>query len=209
MSISLGRFCLALLLGFCLARPLHHVQAAMLGDARVRAAAPEEEKKSQGGNHELLYKIINSTLLIAALVILLRKPMAQFFTERSASIRKSLEEGRKALEGSQAQLAAVEEKLRRLEEEIAAFRASAAKEIEADRERLKQAAAEEAEKILASARAQMETAVRAAKLELKGYAAQQAVQLAEQMIRERMDEASRSRLVSQFIARLDAKSKQN
>lgn len=208
MSISLGRFCLVLLLGLCLAKPLGNVQAATLGDALVRTAAPEEEK-SEGGKHELIYKIINSALLIAGLVILLRKPMARFFAGRSASIQKGLEEGRKALEASQAQLAAVEEKLRRLAEEIAAFKASAAKEIEADRERLKQATAEEAEKILTSARAQMETAVRAAKLELKGYAAQQAVELAEQMIRERMDEASRSRLVSQFIARLDAKAPKN
>lgn len=197
-----------LILGLCLTMPLGNVQAAALAGAGIGAAAPEEEK-SEGDKHELIYKIINSTLLIAGLVILLRKPMAQFFTDRSASIQKSLEEGRKALEASQAQLAAVEEKLRRLEEEIAAFKASAAREMQADRERLKQTAAEEAEKILAAARAQMETAVRAAKLELKGYAAEQAVLLAEQMIRERMDEASRSRLISQFIGRLDAKSKQN
>lgn len=208
MSISRGRFCLMLILGLCLTVPLGNVQAAALAGAGIGAAAPEEEK-SEGDKHELIYKIINSTLLIAGLVILLRKPMAQFFTDRSASIQKSLEEGRKALEASQAQLAAVEEKLRRLEEEIAAFKASAAREMQADRERLKQTAAEEAEKILAAARVQMETAVRAAKLELKGYAAEQAVLLAEQMIRERMDEASRSRLISQFIGRLDAKSKQN
>jgi F-type H+-transporting ATPase subunit b len=143
-------------------------------------------------------------LLAGGLGYVLRKPLADFFSARSASIKRSLEEGRKALEASQAHLQAVEEKLRHLEEEIAAFKASAAWEMEVERQRLRQAVADEAEKILESARAQMETATRAAKIELRIYVAQQAVELGEELIRQRLDDASRSRLVSQFIARLDS-----
>jgi F-type H+-transporting ATPase subunit b len=139
---------------------------------------------------------------VGALAFVLRKPLADFFAQRSASIRKGLEEGRKALEASQAQLKTVEEKLLHLEEEIAAFKASAAREMEAERQRLKLAAAEEAEKILQSARAQTEAAVRAAKLELKSYAAAQAVELAEEIIRRRLDEAGRKKLVGDFLARV-------
>jgi F0F1-type ATP synthase membrane subunit b/b' len=94
----------------------------------------------------------------------------------------------------------VEEKLQHLEEEIAAFRASAGREMEAERQRLKLATAVEAEKILQSARAQIEVAVRAAKLELKSYAAEQAVELAEEIIRRRLDEAGRKKLVGEFLA---------
>jgi F-type H+-transporting ATPase subunit b len=139
----------------------------------------------------------------------LRKPLADLFAERSASIRKGLEEGRKALEASQAQLKTVEEKLQHLEEEIAAFRASAGREMEAERQRLKLAAADEAEKILQSARAQSEVAVRAAKLELKSYAAEQAVGLAEEIIRRRLDEAARNQLVSDFLARVESRARRN
>jgi F-type H+-transporting ATPase subunit b len=143
-------------------------------------AAPgtPEQEEGEAGGHELFYKFINFALLVGGLGYVLRKPLAAFFSARSASIQKSLEEGRKALEASQAQLQAVEERLRHLEAEIAAFKAAASQEMEAEGQRLRQAAAEEAEKILESARAQMETAVRAAKLELKAYAAQQAVDLA-------------------------------
>jgi F0F1-type ATP synthase membrane subunit b/b' len=74
---------------------------------------------------------------------------------------------------------------------------------------LRQAAAEEAEKILESARAQMETAIRAAKLELKGYAAQQAVDLATDLIRQRLDDSSLRRLVRQFVDRLEVKERKN
>jgi len=168
--------------------------------ASARAAEGEEAGKSAG--RELIYKFINLALLVGTLVFLLRKPLAGFFAERSASIRKSLEEGRKALEASQALLKTVEEKLRHLEDEIAAFRASAGREMEAERQRLKLAAAEEAERILQSARAQTEVALRAAKLELKSYTAEQAVALAEEIIRRRLDEAGRRKLVGEFLAEI-------
>ena len=83
------------------------------------------------------------------------------------------------------------------------------REMEAERQRLKLAAAEEAEKILQSARAQTEVAVRAAKLELKSSAAEQAVELAEEIIRQRLDEAGRKQLVSDFLARVESKARQN
>ena len=166
------------------------------------ARAPEGEEQGKKEGRELLYKFINLSLLVGALAYLLRKPLADFFAQRSASIRKGLEEGRKALEASQAQLKTVEEKLLHLEEEIASFKASAGREMEAERQRLKLVEAEEAEKILQAARAQTEVAVRAAKLELKSYAAEQAVELAEEMIRRRLDEAGRKKLVEDFLARV-------
>ena len=168
------------------------------------ARAPEGEAEGKREGRELLYKFINLALLVGALAYLLRKPLADFFAQRSASIRKGLEEGRKALEASQAQLKAVEEKLQHLEEEIAAFKASAAREMEAERQRWKLAEAEEAEKILQAARARTEVAVRAAKLELKSYAAEQAVKLAEAIIRRRLDEAGRKKLVSEFLAQVES-----
>ena len=175
--------------------------------ASASAAEGEEAEKREG--RELLYKFINLALLVGTLGFFLRKPLAGFFAERSASIRKGLEEGRKALEASQAQLKTVEEKLQHLEEEIAAFRASAGREMEAERQRLKLAAADEAEKILQSARAQSEVAVRGAKLELKSYAAEQAVGLAEEIIRRRLDEAGRNQLVSDFLARVESRARRN
>jgi len=169
-----------------------------LASARV----PQDEAEGRKEGRELLYKFINVSLLVGVLAYLLRKPLAEFFAQRSASIRKGLEEGRKALEASQAQLKTVEQKLQHLEEEIAAFKASAGREMEAERQRSKLAEAEEAEKILQAARAQTAVALRAAKLELKSYAAEQAVQLAEEIIRRRLDEAGREKLVGEFLARV-------
>jgi len=103
----------------------------------------------------------------------------------------------------------VEEKLQRLEAEIAVFKASALREMESERQRMQQAGAEEAARILESARAQTEIAVRGGKLELQNYAAQKAVTLAEDLIRARLDDAGRRRLVTQFAASLESKDWKN
>jgi F-type H+-transporting ATPase subunit b len=182
-----------------LARPVR--ASALQGEATT----PENTAERRKENRELIYKTVNFLLLAGGLAYLLRKPLSEFFTVRSASIHKGLEEGRKALEASQAQLAAVEQKLRRLDEEIQAFRDSAAREMEAERERMHQATAEEAAKILESARAQIATAIKAAKLELKIYAAQEGLKLAEEMIRGRMDDSTRHQLVSRFMEGLARK----
>jgi len=170
--------------------------------AYAAAAESDEEGKKEG--RELFYKIINLSILVGVLAYFLRKPAAEFFAQRSAAIRRGLEEGRKALEASQAQLKAVEEKLKHLEEEIAEFKAAAVREMEAERQRLKQAAAEAAEKIIQSARAQTEAATRAAKLELKAYAGQEAVKLAEEIIRRRLDDAGRKKLVGDFLSEVES-----
>lgn len=208
MTISLRRALVMWLFAACLLWPVGPLGSAQTFTLRgsfvsSRAAEGEEEKKSAG--RELLYKFINFALLVGALGFILRKPLAGFFADRSDSIRKGLEEGRKALEVSQERLRTVEEKLQHLEEEIAAFKASAAREMEAERQRLTQSAAAEAEKILQFARAQTEVAVRAARLELKSYTAVQAVELAEEMIRQRLDEAGRKKLVSDFLAEVESR----
>ena len=173
-------------------------------------APPEgEAEESNAETKELIYKTINFLILVGGLAYLLRKPLADFFAQRTADIKGSLEEGRKALEASQARLTAIEEKLRHLEEEIAAFKISAAREMGAERLRMQQAAAAEAEKILESARSRMETTTRAAKLELRFFIAAEALKQAEQMIRGRLDDATRSRLVSQFVAKLDSTQNRN
>jgi F-type H+-transporting ATPase subunit b len=191
------------LLGICLAG---------LASPRLawsQGSEPAAKENNSEPPHELLFKVINFVILVGGLGYVLRKPLAEFFSSRSASIQKSLDEGRKALEASQAQLQAVEEKLRRLEEEVAAFKVSATREMEAERQRLQQATAEEAARMLESARAQMDTALRGAKLDLKNYVAQKAITLAEELIRTRLDDSGRRRLVTQFVATLESKERKN
>jgi F-type H+-transporting ATPase subunit b len=177
---------------------------------RAQAQQPEKpqaaENSSEPGenSHEMLYKIINFAILAGALGYLLRKPMRDFLSQRSDEIRKGLDDGRKALDAAQAQLHAVEEKLARLQEDIAALKATAASEIQSEHERLRKAAAEEGRKIEEFARTQVDSALRVARLELKNFTAQQAVEIAANSIRTRLDDAGHRRLFTQFLADLGA-----
>ncbi len=203
MIRALHHFALLGLMGICLAG------FALPLAARPQEAQPPAKEEKSEPPHELLYKTINFIILVGGLGYVLRKPMADFFSGRSASIQKALDEGRKALEASQAQLRAAERKLRGLEAEIAALQAAAEREMTTERQRLQQAGAEEAARILEAARTQIDSALRAAKLELRHYAAQQSVARAEDLIRTRLDDAGRRRLVDQFAATVGNKEEKN
>ncbi len=202
----------ALILGLGLCVPV--VAAPLRASASMTPAllvAPPEgqEEESKSENRELIFKTINFIILAGGLGYLLRKPLSDFFKQRSGEIEKALEEGRAALAESQARLSAVEDKLKHLEEEIAAFKAAAAKEMEAETQRRRQAVAAEVEKMLETARARMDTTTRAAKLELRFFVAEEALNQAEQMISGRLDDATRRHLVNQFVAKLEAKQHSN
>jgi F-type H+-transporting ATPase subunit b len=187
------------LLGICGGLPAHAV-------AGFSTAGAEEENGGGAHGSSPIYRWINFAILAGGLGYVLRKPLAQFFAERTCSIKKSLEEGRQALTAAQEQLNAVEQKLQHFEEAMATFRAAALKEMQEEHERLRQTTAQEAERIMESVRVQMDVASKQARLELRLYAAEQAVRLAGAMVAQRMDEARQRRLVTQFVERLRTKS---
>lgn len=162
----------------------------------------EGSESGSAESHHLLVEWINFLILAGVLGYLLRKPLARFFAERLDTIHEGLEEGRRALAASEAKVAEVEAKLRNLEREIADFRHHSELEMQAERERLRQAAEQDAQRVMEFAQAQIEAAVRAAKLELKRYAAGQAVELAESVIQRRLDDPTRHQLVNRFVAEL-------
>jgi F0F1-type ATP synthase membrane subunit b/b' len=173
------------------------------------AAKSAEGANETGVSHELIFDIINFILLAGVLVYLYRKRGRDFFDERSKSIRDNLEEGRRALESSRSQLAAAEEKLAHLKDEVSALKKIAEAEIVEEQKRLRDAAAEEARRIEEFAKVQIQAASNAAKLELKNYMIGQALDQAGNLVRQRLDERNRRRLVSFFLADIRSKMSRN
>ena len=189
---ALGGFLLiTLLLSAPLQKPLH--------GSRSADAVREEEEHAGESALDLIFKIVNFAILVGGLSYILRKPLANFFAERTTTIRKELGEGRKALKASQARLKSVEEKMEGLEQHIAILKETAEKEEEDGRVRLKEAARRESERIAEAARNEMESATRVAQVELKSFAAQQAIRLAEEILRNRMDKKQLASLVNGFV----------
>ncbi|MGH9433131.1 MAG: hypothetical protein ACRD3T_16490 [Terriglobia bacterium] len=179
---------------------------AMASVSRLRVfSPPQDEGEPKHSGSTIFFEWLNFVILVAVLVYFLRKPVASYFSNRSATILKGLEEGRKAWEESVAKLKSIEQKLERLNDEVAALKADAAREMEAEAERMGRQTLSEAERVSESARAQIDAATRAAKIELKAFAANQAAEIAEQMVRGRLDRENQGKLVQRFFEGLNGK----
>jgi F-type H+-transporting ATPase subunit b len=194
----------ALCFGCAVAPALGWIHPTAEGSIQTAAllVPPEEPAESTSETRELIYKTVNFIILVGALGYFLSKPAAEYFASRSAAIRKGIEEGRKALAASEAELRAIEEKLARLEQEIRAFEEAAERDAAAESERLRRETEAEAAKLLEFARARLDSASRAARQELQAYGGAEALRLAEQSVRDLLDAPRRERLFARYLAGL-------
>lgn len=167
------------------------------------AASLLDAAEAEGGSHETLFKWLNFALLFGALVYFTRKPFRRYFADRRRAIRASIEEARKLCERAEQQLAGMNQRLARLDEEVKAMRQQAAAEAAAEQRRIQETAAREAERILATARAEIDSTLRAGRLELRAYTARLAVTLAEQQIRKQLTPEAHAALFETFVQKLD------
>jgi F-type H+-transporting ATPase subunit b len=104
------------------------------------------------------------------------------FRDRTAAIKKQLEEARAASEDANRRLAEIEGRLARLDTEIAAMRGQAERDAATEEQRLRAAAEEDRQKIVTSAEQEIASAAKIARGELKKYVAELAVTLAEKKV---------------------------
>jgi F-type H+-transporting ATPase subunit b len=169
------------------------------------AALAAEEGGGEGGALLMIGKIFNVALVIGVLVWIGRKPLAEFFKNRTQSIREQLEEAQQARRDAEARLAEMQHRMRNLDEELKEIRSASEREARAEYERLVAEAERDAEKIVARARQEIDGMTRAAHLELKAHAAELSVRLAEEKIREVITDEDRARLFGQFVRQLGGK----
>jgi F-type H+-transporting ATPase subunit b len=168
-------------------------------------ALAAEEGGGWGGALLMIGKIFNVALVIGVLVWIGRKPLAEFFKNRTQSIREQLEEAQQARRDAEARLAEMQDRMRNLDEELKEIRSASEREAGAEYERLVAEAERDAEKIVARARQEIDGMTRAAHLELKAHAAELSVRLAEEKIREVITDEDRARLFGQFVRQLGGK----
>jgi F-type H+-transporting ATPase subunit b len=89
-----------------------------------------------------------------------------------------------------------------MDQEISGMRSAALQDTESERVRIEEASRNEASKILRTAEMEIEVSVKAARQELKRYAAQLAVGLAERKIRESLTPQSEHRILRAFVREL-------
>lgn len=198
-----------LLVIVCLSSPagvfaLANGEASRVGASPVQtiAAVSEPAAGEPGALRESVFKWINFLLLFGALVYFLRKPVQEFFAQREAAIRRSLEEARAAKERAEHDLGVVLVKLEQLEQEVAALKSEAATQMEADRRQILTAAQAEAERMVTSAHQEVAQLVKNARKELREYSAELVVQMAEEKIKSGIRPENHGPLFEKFVASL-------
>ena len=170
------------------------------------ALAAEEGSKKEAGEGEGKWKVwewANFLVLAGGLGYVLGKNAGPAFNARSKKIRKDMVESEEIRKEAEARAADVDRRLANLEQEIAALRADAQKESEAETQRYSQQTAAEIAKVQAHAEQEIASAGKSARTELKRYSAELAVELAEQKIRARMNPETQDALVRGFVRNLD------
>lgn len=127
--------------------------------------------------------ILNFAIVAGAIVWFWRSKMPTAFRNRTEAILKSMETARKASEDANRRLKDVEARLARLDSEIGKMKAAAEEAAKAEELRIQQAVEEDKKKIIESAEQEIDAAARAARAQLKSFAADLAVGLAEKQIR--------------------------
>lgn len=141
--------------------------------------------------------IINFGILIAFFWMLLKAKVPQMFRDRTAAIQKGIKEAQAASADAARRLQGIEERLAKLDVEVAEIRASAESEATAEEARIRQAAEDDKHKVVQSVEMEIDAIARNARRELKSYAANLAVDLASRKIR--VDEPTDQALVREFV----------
>jgi F0F1-type ATP synthase membrane subunit b/b' len=149
-----------------------------------------------------VWKFVNLLLFIGVLVFLLRRPIGASMVARRDAIRQELMRAQEERRAALAKLEEVEARLARLDAEVETVRAQARREAEAERESITRSTAEETRRLREQARREIESAGKIARQDLRRYAAEQSVRLAEDLIRRDIGAEDDTRLMNDYIGDL-------
>lgn len=172
-------------------------------DSHSPDAAESHSKDSGGhGDRGIWWKWANFAILAGGLGYLIAKKAPAFFESRTQAIQKGILEARTAREQAEARARQIQQHLDNLESEIEGLRRSAREESAAEEARLRAETEDSIHKIKVRAEQELAAAVKSATQDLKSHAAELAIELARQKVRERMTGPVNDSLVHSFVADL-------
>jgi len=181
-------------------------QALVLAVALLVPAPAFAEGGAPAQSHEttLVWHALNLAALLAVLVYFLRTPIRGFFATRRRDIEQHLERAAAVLREAEARLADWKGRMARLDREIEEIRRMAQERAEAERQRILADAAAAAARIRRDGAAAVEQEGQRARDALRKEAATLAIELAEELLRQQVNESDRARLAEEFIGRIEA-----
>jgi F-type H+-transporting ATPase subunit b len=144
------------------------------------------------------FTVLNFVILAILVGWFLIRTLPKTFRNRNTAIQKQLVDARVATEEASARLNNVEQRLGKLDEQIAAIRVQSEKDAAADEQRIKAAVEDEKQKILAAAEQEIAAASTHARRRIQEYAAELAI---DQAAKKLVVSAETDRLLVQSFAR--------
>ncbi|HVQ39419.1 MAG TPA: ATP synthase F0 subunit B [Pyrinomonadaceae bacterium] len=152
-----------------------------------------------------LWKFANLAIFIACALYLHRRfgrPIREALRARSEGIKLELHRAREERDQALAKLAEVEARFQNLDTEVSTVKEKAHLEAEAEKMRLEAATQAEIAKIREQAKREIESAGKAARHELRRFAAQESVRLAEEILEKEIRPEDDARLTSLTVNEL-------
>jgi len=151
-----------------------------------------------------LWKFINLAIFVGVLVYILARKvrLGEAFRTRKENIIRDLARAKQERDDAVAKLKEVEERLARLDSEVATIQEQSKREVAEERERIARATETEIARLSEQAQREIESAGKVARHDLRRYAAQEAVSMAEEMIRREMEPEDDARLITRNIQEL-------
>jgi len=149
------------------------------------------------------WKFFNLALFVGALVLVLKRAnISNAFRTRGESIKSELEKARSERDAALAKLKEVEDRLAGLNEQVSAIKDRSKAEARDERKRIAQSTREEISKLSTQAQREIENAAKAAKSDLRKFAAEQSVLMAEELIKRDIKPEDDARLMAENLKQM-------
>jgi F-type H+-transporting ATPase subunit b len=173
--------------------------------AVMSARAAEEGGNAAAERATEIFKWINFAIVAGVIVWVFGKKLPPVFRKKAEAIGSAISTATSAKAVADAQLRDAETRLTNLQKEVAELRIIAEREATSEIARLRAATQSDAQKIAAAAKAEIEAAERAARLELKALAANLAVDGAETLLATQLTPQVQESLISTFVKSLEGR----
>jgi F-type H+-transporting ATPase subunit b len=162
---------------------------------------------ADGGAHgaDLLWQALNLAILVVALVYFARKPLQRFFADRRSHIKADLDSAGALLDEAEARYTQWQRKLIELDRETERIRDEGRRRAAEEAETIISEAQAAAGRIQRDAGAAVEQELRRAQAALRAEAVVLATEMAERILRERMGDSDRERLLDEFITGVETR----
>ncbi len=147
-------------------------------------------------------RLFNFAVLVGGLIYLLRSPLTQHLANRSQQIRGGLESARETSAKATSQLAELDRRLQTLPTELEALRKKGVEEIAAEEQRIQAKAEAERKRLVEEMQRDVDVRVRVARKALAAQAADLAVGLAAERVRQTITDADQARLIDRYASQV-------